>query len=451
VVMIAASLPVFCLLQMLGGFTLAQILWLEAVCLATAFAAASWGSLVAFWRDKTFQTLAITVLGAVLFLGAVEVLGASFPRAAEYVYWLNPYRVLVSLLNPLSDPTVFAPRITAVGPVAALGGLGVILSTVTTLRLRKWNPSKSVHAHALTHAEAQERAYHRQVWDSPIIWREMRTRAYGRKIFFIKLAYFVLAGLAAFSLYHARPDSGLVLDMIPASGFAFVGLALVALLLVNAQAVTALTSERDGQTLELLLATDVTAREFVFGKLGGVLYNTWQVIIVPLLFVLSFLIQGELTLENSIYVVLGFLTLVAFSATLGLHSGLTYDNSRAAIANSMGTVFFLFIGIFVCLMLIVEARSSYAIQLPQFLLFIVGGSLGLWLSLTHRNPSPALKLAAFTLPFFTFHALTSFLLQGSLGVCIVIVAAYGFTTVAMLVPAVSEFDVALGRSTLDQG
>lgn len=451
VVMITASLPVFCLLQMFGGFTLLQILWLEALCLATAFAAACWGSLVAFWREKTFQTLAITVLGAVLFVGAVEVLGALFPGAAKYVYLLDPYRALMSLLNPLADPTVFTPRITAAGPVVALVVLGGVLSTVTTLRLRKWNPSKSVHAHTLTKEDARERASHRPVWDLPIIWREMRTRAYGRKIFFIKLAYFVVAGVSAFSLYNAGTDSGLVLDMIPARGFAFVGLALVALLLVNAQAVTSLTSERDGQTLELLLATEVTAREFVFGKLGGVLYNTWQVIIVPLLFVVSFLIQGELTLENSVYVVLGFLTLVAFSATLGLHSGLTYDSSRAAIANSMGTVFFLFIGIFVCLMLIVEARSSYAIQLPQFLLFIVGGGLGLWLSLTHRNPSTALTVAAFLLPFLTFHALTSFLLQGSLGVCIVIVTAYGFATVAMLVPAVSEFDVALGRSTLDQG
>ena len=450
-VMIAASLPVFCLLQILGGFTLSQILWLEALCLSTAFAAASWGSLVAFWREKTFQTLAITVLGAVLFVGAVEVLSAVLGAGGEFVLWLNPYRALLGLVNPLADPAVFTPQISAAGPVVALSVLGVILSTITTLRLRTWNPSKSIHAHVRAKANVDERRTHRQVWDSPIIWREMRTRAYGRKIFFIKLAYFSLAGIVALSLRNVSAESGLVLNMIPHTGFAFVGLALVSLLLVNAQAVTALTSERDGQTLELLLATDVSAREFVFGKLGGVFYNTWQVIAVPLLFVLIFVVQRELTVENSIYVILGFIALAVFSATLGLHSGLSYENSRTAIANSMGTVFFLFIGIFVCLLLIVEARSSYAVQLPQFLLFIVGGSLGLWLSLTHRNPSPALKLAAFSLPFFTFWALTEFLLQGSLGVCVVIVGAYSFTTIAMLVPAVSEFDVALGRSTLDQG
>lgn len=451
VVLIAASLPVFCLLLMLGGFTLSQVLWVEALCLATGFAAAGWGSLVAFWRDKTFQTLAISVLGAVLFVGTVEVLGALLPRQADYILWLNPYRGLFALLNPLADPAVRVPRITAAGPVGALAVLGGLLTTVTILRLRIWNPSKSIHAHAQKKSAATERTTHRQVWDEAVIWREIRTRAYGRKIFFIKLAYFVLAGIAVLYLRGGSAESGLVLNMIPPGGFAFVLLSLVAMLLVNAQAVTSLTSERDGQTLELLLATEVTAREFVFGKLGGVLVNTWQVIAVPLLLTVFFVFRGELSGENAVYVILAYLTLTLFAAALGLHSGLSYENSRAAIANSLGTIFFLFIGIFVCLLLIFEARSSYAVQFSQFLLFIVGGSLALWVSLTHRNPSTALTFAAFVLPFGTFWALTEFLLHGSLGVCVFIVGSYSFTTIAMLVPAVSEFDVALGRSTRDQG
>lgn len=64
--------------------------------------------------------------------------------------------------------------------------------------------------------------------------------------------------------------------------------------------------------------------------------------------------------------------------------------------------------------------------------------------LTHRNPSPALSLAAAILPFCTFYAVTSFLLGQTLGVCLFITAAYGFTVIAMLVPAVSEFDVCWG-------
>ena len=73
----------------------------------------------------------------------------------------------------------------------------------------------------------------------------------------------------------------------------------------------------------------------------------------------------------------GFFTLVVFSAMLGLHAGLNYGMSRTAIANSLGTMFFLFVGIILCMVLILQARSSYALQLPSFLVFIVGGSLAL--------------------------------------------------------------------------
>ena len=102
------------------------------------------------------------------------------------------------------------------------------------------------------------------------------------------------------------------------------------------------------------------------------------------------------------------------------------------------------------MMLIVEARSSFLMQLPSFLLFIVGGSIGLWASMTHKNPSPALTLSSAILPFCTFYAITSFLLGETLGVCLFVVGAYGFTALAMLIPAISEFDLTIGRATIEK-
>ncbi|MFO1096141.1 MAG: ABC transporter permease, partial [Planctomycetaceae bacterium] len=450
-VLIAVSIPVFCFVRMLGGVTLSQIFWLEALCAAAALAAGSWGSLVAFWREKTFQTLAISVLGLALFLGAVEAIDAIIATGplADVATLLNPYRALAGVLDPLARTDLRTPELSAWRPVLSLALLGVATTSLTIVRLREWNPSKWVYEQALK-KEAATRAQHRPVWEQPVIWREICTRAYGRKVLLIKLAYFVLAGVALWYLYSAPADRTLVLGMISREGFVFVGLALVALLLANAQSVTALTTERDGQTLELLLVTDVTPKEFVFGKLGGALYNTAPVLAVPLLLVIVAVIRGQTTVENAVYVMLGFLVLAAFSTTLGVHSGLSYSSSRAAIAHSLGTVFFLFVGMFICLMLIVEARSSFALQFPPFLLFILGGSLGLTASLTRKNPAPALKLASFLLPFLTFYALTSFLLGDTFGVMLVVAFAYGFTTVAMLIPAISEFDLALGRSTGDR-
>ena len=114
-------------------------------------------------------------------------------------------------------------------------------------------------------------------------------------------------------------------------------------------------------------------------------------------------------------------------------------------------MFFLLVGIFVLMILLIEARSSFGTQIQSFFVFIFAGGLGLVASLTYRNPSTALRLSGGLLPFLTFYSITTFLLQGTLGVCLSVVLAYGFTTIAMLIPAVSEFDVALGRSTLDQG
>lgn len=458
VMLIGVSLPVFALLAILGGISWAQIFWAEAVCLATAALVGSWATLVAYWRDKTFQTLAICVIGALLYLGMVE--GASVVAGPVVRDLLNPFRAMVAVLNPLAaQPDALKPVPTALVPVLVLTGMAVSLGLYTMAMVRKWNPSRFAFDQVaeptpeeLAQAAAQELApathsrEHREIWNLPLLWREVCTRAYGRKMIFVKLAYFVMAAFIIFNLSQSNDSRQIILGMMSPVGFAFASLSLVSLILVNAQAVTSLTSERDGQTLELLLVTNVTPREFIFSKLGGIFFNAKEAILIPILLLVALTMRGEFTVESTLYALTSYLVLVAFSAMVGLHSGLCYGRSRVAIGSSLGTVFFLFVGIFVCMMLIVEARASFALQLTPFLVFILGGSLGLWASLSHKNPSPALMMAAAMLPFLTFYAITGYLLGGTLGVCLSVVAAYGFTTLAMLVPAISAFDIALGRS-----
>ncbi|NOX54373.1 MAG: ABC transporter permease subunit, partial [Planctomycetes bacterium] len=104
-VLLATSVPVFVLVHLLGGVDLRQIGWALAICAATAYAAGSWGALVAFWREKTFQTLAISVLGTVLYLGLVEAVAAAadaWLNLEGTAAWLNPYRAMLAILAPLS-------------------------------------------------------------------------------------------------------------------------------------------------------------------------------------------------------------------------------------------------------------------------------------------------------------------------------------------------------------
>lgn len=455
-VLIGISAPVLALLSILGGVSTSQIGWSLALSGATAFAAGSWGNLVAFWRDKTFQTLAISVLGLLLFLAIVEGVAAALPAGAgEWVRCFDPFRGLALVVDPLgSRPDALTGNVPAWPYVGAMLLLGIVLNAIAIGRLRVWNPPRNVYeaAKPVVEGGVKVAAASRSPWLNPVLWREICTRAYGRRVFLIKFAYLVLFGLVAAGVWNSRgAGTTVIMGMIGPEGAAFVALGFVSLLFVNAQSVTSITTERDARTLELLLVTDVTSREFVFGKLLGALNNAREVLLLPLAGLTWVAVEGGVTWENYIYVVIGFTVLVAFSAMLGMHAGLSFDNSRAAIANSLGTMFFLFLGVFICLLLIIEARASFAMQLPSFLVFILGGSIGLWASLTHKTPAPALGLAAFLLPFMTFYSITSYLLGSTLGICVVVTLTYGFTTIAMLVPALGEFDVALGRTTLGPG
>lgn len=477
-VLIAASLPVFCALRLLGGITWEQIFWAEAIVAATSLAAGTWGCLVAFWRQKTFQTLAISVLGVVLFVALTEGVVGIFGIESAIGSWVgkaSAYRALLGVLNPLSTTVSGVAQVSALESVSILLTLALALSLLTVIRLRVWNPSQALRQSAMEEeseaatsddamleknapaplSRTAEGRTHRSVWDNPVTWKEVVTRGYGRKIIFIKLAYVLLAALIGFTVVSSGNGSNsLVLGMVSPGAAAFLAIGVISLLLINAQAVTSISTERDSNTLDILLATDISAKEFMTGKILGAIWNVREMILVPTILLIWTLVNGAsatLTVENLAYLVIAYSVLCLFSIMLGLHAGLTYENSRAAIANSLGTMFFLFIGIFVFMLLLVEARSSFAIQMQSFIIFIGLGSIGLYSSLTHKNPSSALTIAAVMLPFLTFYAITDFLLGGSLGVCFWICVAYGFAALAMLIPSISDFDVALGKTTNDAG
>ncbi|MBN1395623.1 MAG: hypothetical protein JW959_11415, partial [Pirellulales bacterium] len=369
----------------------------------------------------------------------------------------SPWQAILEATRP------YARNLPALGPLGTPVNLFLIFATVLAVSLdgaavamvRVWNPAREEGkakrekgGGTASAAVDDSPKTTRKVWDNPIIWREMRTWAYGRKMLVVRLAYLVLFSLAAGSLYmmhgggRAAADGPLVLA----------ALILLSLVLVNAQAVTALTSERDSRALDLLLVTDLTPKEIVFGKLGGILYNTKEMVLLPMLLCAGLWLIGALSLLYLIYVLVGLTVLYAFVAMLGMHAGMSYGNSGAAVASSLGTVFFLLIGVAVCMRIMMAFSGSFGAQLLPFATFMVFGGVGLYAVLGTRNPSTAIGTAALLCPFATFYAITSYLMTppSPLAALLAIAAAYGFTTAAMLVPAIYEFDVATGRTTADE-
>jgi hypothetical protein len=291
----------------------------------------------------------------------------------------------------------------------------------------------------------------RHVWDNPVIWREICTRAYGRKTLVIRLAYVALA-VCCVVLLHSLIQNVYATGInvtIPELAGPFIPLLILSLVLVNAQAVTSLTSERDGGTFDLLLASDITPKEFVYGKLGGTFFNMKEMAFFPLFLAVYFWGSGAISGTNAFFLFVGLVILYAFVAMVGIHIGMQYENTRNAVATSLGVVFFLFLGISACMWIMVAFSGSFGAQLQPFLAFMVGGGVGLYAVLGAKIPSAAIGLASFLLPLMTFYAITSLLLGFYHYVFVATIIAYGFTTVAMLIPAIDEFDVATGRTTAD--
>ena len=525
---LGASVGFLSICAFFGGISFGQVANLFAVTAASGVAGGALGLLIALWRDRTFQSIALTILMVVFSIAGVEAFAIAFPDlpflGVPLVEVLNPYRAMVAVLYPQANQMTGVVRASSVVYISCRLTFAAALVAFGTWKLRKWNPGSNeprelreegevevvetlveigeeeveepvgvgsaaialagqsgvavsdrprstpiasatngqgngaalpgpttgLHVPRRTHRRIGAKAQpYRHPWTNPILWRELMTRAYGAKPLIIKGCYVLLfaLGMGLFFNLGQEFENPLrsTLGLIP------IGLTILSLILINAQGVTALTSERDTGALDLLLVSELTPKEFIYGKLYGVLYNSKEMIALPVLTAIAIFGLGIISGENLVLFLIDFLLLCHFSAMLGLHSAITYTSSRTAVASSLATIFFLMVGILLCAFLIVLNNQEFARQLLSFMIFIGAGSVALFGSLGAKNPSHAIALVALLTPFWTFYCIISLVNGDFMAAFLVSAGIYGFAILAMLVPAVGDFDIALGRTSAIQG
>ena len=494
-VMLLTSLPIFMLIVLFGGTSFEQVGWTFAVTVAAAIAAGALGATIALWREKTFQTLALVLLAIVIWIGFFEGVGLTGQGFAGFsgnqiAAATNPLRAVLAAC----DSTIHSTWPRTVAPFLVVAGVvSVMLSLVAIIRVRRWNPNREVRLGQQvdatqdvdvftgkvslddnstdeeknvdrsmvggTHIDDRSRKVSqtsRRVWDNPILWRETCTWAYGRKILFIRAVYWAMA-IAVFIALWSMVDSGLATRTtadegvkIPVVAKALAPLGFVSLVMINALAVTSITSERDGRALDLLRVTDISPTEFLFGKWLGILFVSIDMLLLPLLMCVYLWFHRVVSLENLVYLGIGFSVIALFVSALGIHAGMSNATSRQAIAVSLGTVFFLFLGVVTSMVMMVSFTGNVEAQLAPFLACIVGGAIGLYVALGWNMQSSALAVASLVLPITMFYCITSLLLERYLGALLAVTFAYGFATTAIVIPRLSEFLVYSGQSKVTQ-
>ena len=150
--LLAAGLPFFLLTTLFGGVSYQQIGRVFLVTLLSALAAGSLGSTIALWREKTFQTLALTALSLAVLAGwEVAVTSGIFyggwQGAAALERWaagLSPGQALLTAARPSIATGMSLPWFGSVFNlfIAAAGTFITAVNLFAVARVRVWNPSR---------------------------------------------------------------------------------------------------------------------------------------------------------------------------------------------------------------------------------------------------------------------------------------------------------------------
>ena len=109
-VLLAAAVPLFMIATLLGGVSFVQVGQVFAVTLASVLVCGSLGSLLALWREKTFQALAMTVMAVVLWIAVWEVVAAGVLGAGwlglsceTWAAAFSPWRAVLETTVPFPE------------------------------------------------------------------------------------------------------------------------------------------------------------------------------------------------------------------------------------------------------------------------------------------------------------------------------------------------------------
>ncbi len=331
VALLLSGLPLFALLIIFGGVPVASIFVAFAVAGLTAVFVGSIAVTLSVLRTggrKAVYVFVIVIAAYLVATYAADLMIRMSNRAAtigaigavQPTTWLTPLHPALVLEASFNNPTYRPPAVDDVAhlprliafyqsrPLAtfttlvlASSALMLLFSATQVRRLGQGLPVLPLPAKwrtflRLNPAGERTRAA-RQVWNSPIAWREANAR--GNKFTSIIARWgFIILGIAAavvlIVMYHnqslprlAAGLGGRATDQGPAFRMGLLALLMLemAVIVIVALYMSAgcVSKEREDGTLDLLLTTPVTPQQYVWGKLRGLVSFLSALISVPVI------------------------------------------------------------------------------------------------------------------------------------------------------------------------
>jgi ABC-type transport system involved in multi-copper enzyme maturation permease subunit len=318
VALLLSGAPVFAITLLYGGVTASSIALSFAIALSTALFTGALAIAIAVFRLGSGKTVfwfyvfnAIYLVAILLidqFFLSVSYDAAGVPTGFRHTTWLtaiHPFLSLESVVSPTAYPTpelsalaganmfvqwYFAyPAYTYVFLTSFLSLALVVPSAIVLRRIAQrsevglWSFLRNV----LLRGREQRGRRARHVWANPVAWREAATRAgfSGRGLTrwltiivgigagVVLLYFYYRWRAAAFALERPVDVESALRSAAQRARELLLGLIIVefsvSLLVATNTSASAVTKERESQTLDLLLVTPITSRYYIWGKLRG--------------------------------------------------------------------------------------------------------------------------------------------------------------------------------------
>ena len=292
--LIGLSLPALAVVRLLGGVELEQMVGAVCVATATAVVGASLGLLLSVVMRRAWAVILVSYFALLLLwlfvplLIALVAAGSAWgPNSwlANGMVALSP-AINITLLSEgsgLRAGLAWWPGVAVAAGESALFLLLAIALVKRTVRREGEPAAREVKAAAenLVKPQAAETSrVAREVGENPILWRELRQPLLRGRGWSLAAAVVAIGLLGLFYVALANQYRNELLDHDTHIGFALVFHGLFWLLAAVLGA-TAVASEKEGDTWDVLIATPLDGRTILWGKFLGVMRRLlWPAVLV---------------------------------------------------------------------------------------------------------------------------------------------------------------------------
>lgn len=205
---------------------------------------------------------------------------------------------------------------------------------------------------------------------NPILERELKARMRTWKTPILLLIYLFFIGLFVAFFFIINEESnryGLGGTFNPNTAINIFNLILISqfvllMLVLPIFTATSISGERERQTLDLLLCTDLSPWKIIFGKITSALSFVFLLIIAAMPFMSIVFLFGGITILDIIKVVLFYMITAILVSSIGLYCSARFKRVVTSIIASYFIMSLLFVGTLIAyglFIVILNARGSY--------------------------------------------------------------------------------------------